>query len=270
MPINPRAGESKDEFISRCIATEIEAGKDESQAAAICYTKWEDRLAYNEPPVSVEFGKTKKVLFDEDFDEELVKKYKELGFKVYVKSKRKVKRKDKKTYNKLKSVGLTEDNLLFGDTHQLNKKYQFGAIYEGHNDPYLAMLMTIGKEGDPNAQVLKTKSIESMDEAIEFSKEVNNVELKFITVKTVFKYRVRDGVPQPKTKSREFCSTLMQTPNKEYTLDELQSLPTGHLRKMGLPADIFAYRGGFYRNPDTGEVTPFCRHEWVSEIKIIR
>ena len=39
MPIERRLGESKDEFLSRCIATEIEAGKDNDQAAAICYTQ---------------------------------------------------------------------------------------------------------------------------------------------------------------------------------------------------------------------------------------
>lgn len=39
----PESGENKEEFVSRCIGIEINAGKDPSQAAAICYTKWEDR-----------------------------------------------------------------------------------------------------------------------------------------------------------------------------------------------------------------------------------
>lgn len=42
MPINPRDGEDKNEFISRCIETEIEKyGKEQKQAAAICYSVWE-------------------------------------------------------------------------------------------------------------------------------------------------------------------------------------------------------------------------------------
>lgn len=38
MPINRKAGESEDEFISRCIADEISSGKPNDQAAAICYS----------------------------------------------------------------------------------------------------------------------------------------------------------------------------------------------------------------------------------------
>jgi hypothetical protein len=39
MPIDRKAGESRDEFLSRCIATEVRSGKDQDQAAAICYTQ---------------------------------------------------------------------------------------------------------------------------------------------------------------------------------------------------------------------------------------
>jgi hypothetical protein len=41
--VNPRAGESKDEFVSRCISVEIGNGKEQEQAAAICYTKWDEQ-----------------------------------------------------------------------------------------------------------------------------------------------------------------------------------------------------------------------------------
>jgi hypothetical protein len=39
MPIERTPGESRDEFLSRCISTEVGAGKPQDQAAAICYTK---------------------------------------------------------------------------------------------------------------------------------------------------------------------------------------------------------------------------------------
>lgn len=45
MPINPRQGETEQEYISRCIATEIDAGYDEEQAAAICYNTWENKMS---------------------------------------------------------------------------------------------------------------------------------------------------------------------------------------------------------------------------------
>ena len=41
MPVNVNRGESKDEFISRCIGEEIGAGYEQSQAAAICYSYWD-------------------------------------------------------------------------------------------------------------------------------------------------------------------------------------------------------------------------------------
>lgn len=45
--VEPEAGESKNDFISRCISTEIKAGYDQDQAAAICYTKWDEKSYSN-------------------------------------------------------------------------------------------------------------------------------------------------------------------------------------------------------------------------------
>jgi len=46
--VKPTAGESKDAFISRCIPVVIEEGKDADQAAAICYTYWDEGAAFEE------------------------------------------------------------------------------------------------------------------------------------------------------------------------------------------------------------------------------
>jgi hypothetical protein len=43
MPVKPNAGEEKEQFISRCISEEIGAGYEQTQAAAICYSKWDRR-----------------------------------------------------------------------------------------------------------------------------------------------------------------------------------------------------------------------------------
>ena len=37
MPITRKPGEDRDEFLSRCISTEVEAGMEREQASAICY-----------------------------------------------------------------------------------------------------------------------------------------------------------------------------------------------------------------------------------------
>jgi len=42
MPINPSKGEREDDFISRCIETEISAGIPQDQAIAICYSTWRE------------------------------------------------------------------------------------------------------------------------------------------------------------------------------------------------------------------------------------
>ena len=41
--VEPKAGETKDEFVSRCIGVEINSGKEQDQAASICYAKWENK-----------------------------------------------------------------------------------------------------------------------------------------------------------------------------------------------------------------------------------
>jgi hypothetical protein len=42
MPIKPQSGEREDDFISRCIGTEIGAGIPQDQAVAICYSTWRE------------------------------------------------------------------------------------------------------------------------------------------------------------------------------------------------------------------------------------
>jgi hypothetical protein len=41
--VEPEPGETQNEFVSRCIGVEINNGYPVDQAAAICYTKWENR-----------------------------------------------------------------------------------------------------------------------------------------------------------------------------------------------------------------------------------
>jgi hypothetical protein len=41
--VEPKSGETKDEFIGRCIGIEINNGYLEDQAAAMCYVKWENK-----------------------------------------------------------------------------------------------------------------------------------------------------------------------------------------------------------------------------------
>lgn len=42
--VTPQSGEQQDEFISRCIPVLIGEGKDQDQAAAICYSYWKEKM----------------------------------------------------------------------------------------------------------------------------------------------------------------------------------------------------------------------------------
>jgi hypothetical protein len=51
MPVKPRENETESQFMSRCVPKEIEAGHEQQQAVAICYTYWRDKKgAYMEEP----------------------------------------------------------------------------------------------------------------------------------------------------------------------------------------------------------------------------
>ena len=41
--VEPKKGETEEEFIGRCIGVEVGNGYDQNQAAAICYTKWSEK-----------------------------------------------------------------------------------------------------------------------------------------------------------------------------------------------------------------------------------
>jgi hypothetical protein len=42
MPVEIKSGEDEATFISRCIGDEINAGHEQDQAAAICYSYWRE------------------------------------------------------------------------------------------------------------------------------------------------------------------------------------------------------------------------------------
>ena len=376
MPIERKPGETKDEWMGKCIGIEINNGKDPSQAAAICYAKWDemstdlkgktqsvtDNTWSTEAPISVNMAKVsfdyddtlstakgkemaksaifrgdtvyiisarrdksgllatadelgiphsrvfatgsnkakeekvkelgitrhidnngdvvkalpgigekfkakRKVIFNEDFNEETVIEYIEKGYSVHIRSSRKIHKKDKKVWNKLRAVNLTEDAIVFGEVKDLDKKYDYDLLMTGQ-DPILERLKLMGEDGS-KYKVLSSKRIDSMSEALAAETELTkDVTLKFVKVVVRYTYEEIEGIPSAKSGSRPFCSQLRSTPTQMYSLEEISSLSTTHLNDMGLPGDVFTYRGGFYRNPDSGQTTPFCRHYWKANVVI--
>jgi len=101
MPISKQEGENRDEFISRCISEEMSKGHPQDQSIAMCIAYADENFSSatssvsdatwsTEAPINVSFGKIRRVIFNEDFDEDIVKEYKEKGFKVQIRSSRKI------------------------------------------------------------------------------------------------------------------------------------------------------------------------------------
>ena len=219
------------------------------------------------PGVGQKFKAVRKVIFNEDFDDATVIDYIEKGFKVHIRSARKIQKKDRKVWNKLRAVGLTEDVMVFGEVKDLDKKYEYDLLMTGQ-DPILERLKLMGEDGS-KYKVLHSKRIDSIQEAFSSESElIKSANLKFVTVKVRYTYEEIEGIPSAKSGSRPFCSQLMSTRTRMYSLEEIASLSTAHLSDMGLPEDVFQYRGGFYRNPDSSITTPTCRHYWKANVVI--
>jgi hypothetical protein len=273
-----KEGKSKS-TISKNIKKKMDSGKPQDQALAICLTYADEYFAgetssvsdatwSTEAPISTNLRRS-KVIFNEDFDIEEAKRMKELGFKVYVRSSRKIQRKDRKTWNKLKSANLTEDNLVFGELKDLDKKYNFDLFLTGE-DPLLEALSVRGREINPK-KVLKSIPVESIEDAISKQEiELKSIDLKFANIKFFYKYEEIPGIPPAESGSRPFCKRMLQS-NRYYTIEEIKQLSNAHLKEMfakynGLEPDVFLYRGGFYRLPGTLNTTPWCRHQWTLKI----
>jgi len=78
-------------------------------------------------------------------------------------------------------------------------------------------------------------------------------------IEIMYEYRVRDNAPALKGESREFCKTLMGL-NRLYTREDINRISGNE------GYNVFAYRGGWYHNPDTDKNEPGCRHEWSQVI----
>ena len=78
----------------------------------------------------------------------------------------------------------------------------------------------------------------------------------------MYEYRLRPtlaakGEPDDlgEGRTRDFCRTLIGL-NRLYTREEIEAIGP----------KVFAYRGGWYHNPDTNKNEPGCRHEWSQVI----
>ena len=92
---------------------------------------------------------------------------------------------------------------------------------------------------------------------------VDQAEAPVAQFEVVYSYKVRPGVPDPKTQSREFCAKLMDI-KRLFSREDINNITA----RVG--RNVWTYRGGWYTNPDTHVTTPYCRHIWVQQLVIKR
>lgn len=86
------------------------------------------------------------------------------------------------------------------------------------------------------------------------------VSSEIAAMEILYEYALRDGFKEdiiPGT--RDFCRELVGL-NRLYTREEIGMISGAE------GYDVFAYRGGWYHNPDTDVNEPGCRHEWKQVI----
>jgi len=81
------------------------------------------------------------------------------------------------------------------------------------------------------------------------------------SLKVMYEYRLRPNAPLLVSggESRPFCTELIDL-NRLYTREDIAMI-------SGVEGyDVFAYRGGWYHNRNSGKNEPGCRHEWYQVV----
>lgn len=79
--------------------------------------------------------------------------------------------------------------------------------------------------------------------------------------RVLYSYEERKNVPAAISGSRPLCERLYNS-GLYFTREEIQNISN----QLGY--SVFQLCGGWYRNPNTGRTTPYCRHEWVRNVVI--
>lgn len=104
MPIKPNRGENKDEFIGRCIGHEVGKGMDQKQAAAVCYSIWEESLSEH----------SMRIMFDKNVPSRVINSYLKSGYQCYIWGGNGVFNKQKPAFYLAKASGLNQHNIFWG------------------------------------------------------------------------------------------------------------------------------------------------------------
>lgn len=141
MPIpKPTSGQNEAEYISECIAFLVKEGKDQSQAAAICYSTWKENHAAEK--ISFDYDETLTTAKASD----MARKFIEQGIDVYIISARH----DKSSMlEKARSLGIPESRVYAtGSNEEKIKKIKELGItkHYDNNSEVTKALGTVGEK----------------------------------------------------------------------------------------------------------------------------
>jgi len=108
MPL-PVAGQSKDEFIPKCMAHYINKGKDKDQAYAICISEWENQLSENKY----------SVMFDKTIPNYVIESFVKDGYKVHIFGGNELFNPTKPAFKLAKQSGVSHYFVHFGDLEHI-------------------------------------------------------------------------------------------------------------------------------------------------------
>ena len=154
---------------------------------------------------------------------------------------------------------------VFARSEQLfDKVGEISAVLTGADKDVLKLLAD-GESSDAIAKALNT-SIEDVAKRIQVIRDLNlltkggevnslgndvidNIEIPVSRFQVRYSYRTRPNVPDPITKSRDFCIKLLEL-NRSYSREDIDNISNR------VDRDVWKYRGGWYTNPETGATTP--------------
>jgi hypothetical protein len=270
--VEKKSGESKDDFIGRCVPYVIKEGKSSDQAYAICIDKWE--MAGIEK-ISFDFDDT----LSTSKGQELAKKEIESGNDVYIISARNSK---EGMFEIADELGIQHSNIYATGSNSakvekikelnISKHYdnnsdvigalgsigiQFAEMSDADEEEWLQYLSDKGEFIDANEwEIIDIRQATEQDNQLEFA--FDNPDLKSKDDKGIFKIRYRYGPDTNNPQSRKFCKQMVSQSKSGivYRREDINQMSFSGVNGQFAPSgrstySIWRFKGGVN-----------CHHSW--------
>ena len=269
--VHPNAGESKDDFMGRCIPVVVKEGKDTDQATAICYSYFEGanaKVSFDyDDTLSTERGKKLAqkeidngnvvyIISARDSKEGMLKVADELGIpelRVFATGSNEAK------IAKIKELGISKhyDN----NSDVVNGLGTIGVQFEitdKQSQDWLEHLKGKGEVITDEWELVDVREVTDADEEMQFNLSYENPNKKSEDDKGVYKIRYRYGPDFVSNNSRLFCTAMVQDAKSGiiYRREDIIQMGNDGVNGQFAPSgensySIWKYKGGVN-----------CHHRW--------